>query len=385
MEDTDEPQGAQEPPRPPKPADAGQAPPEPSSGLGDLPQELAGEILRTGETPESMRAMSMYVHTAALHSLGLAIHGHEELVETLALTVAKHVITPQSAQRLTLIGPPGSGKTTAALAMASCLRRPVARINMEDITATGWSGTSLGDCLGDLDAQAANLSKRGFGMPSELVEQSVIILDELDKLATGKHEGVSWSHQIQKQQSLLGLLARNGQVVASPDMKGLSVQSRMLSTKKMLIISCGVFDGLPTDRDPVAGEVIKLGLLPELVERIGSLHRLKPLSPEHSIEVFKEGLEPTCAHFAAYGYVLSITREALLFTSQLIGQGHGGPRSGLTWLSAAADRGLTKLLKADAPAGAEYVLTPDDIRVPVRRRTGPEEPPEASSPPTPVW
>lgn len=47
----------------------------PPHGLGGLPPDLADKILKTGETPASTRTMALYVHTAALHSLGLAIHG----------------------------------------------------------------------------------------------------------------------------------------------------------------------------------------------------------------------------------------------------------------------------------------------------------------------
>jgi len=349
-------------------------------------EQFRAEIENEDESPESLAAAMRYCFAHARHSLGLRIHGHEELVDALALVVTQHIVAPESAQRLVLIGPSGSGKTTAALALSECMKRPCVRINVEDITATGWSGTQLGDCLADIDAQAVTLATRGHGSFEDLRAESIVILDELDKIATSKHEGASWSHQIQKQQSMLGLLAKNGQIVSGSDSRG-PVAARTLKTDRMLIIGCGVFDGLPSDRDPTPENVIALGFLPELVERMGSLHRLKPLPPEALIDVFKEGLEPVCEHFHAFGYNLDVTREACIYAGQLVSQGHGGPRSGVTWLTAAADGGLLALLKAEAPAGDCFTLTPDDIRVAVRR----SEPPtagsedDAGSPPSPVW
>lgn len=72
-----------------------------------------------GSSPESIRAMAKFVHTHALHTLQLRIHGHEELVKRLALVATQHMVAPTSAQRLVLIGTPGCGKTTAALALAA--------------------------------------------------------------------------------------------------------------------------------------------------------------------------------------------------------------------------------------------------------------------------
>jgi hypothetical protein len=101
-----------------------------------------------------MHKLARLVHKHALHQLGLQIIGQEYVVEKLALAAAKHTIAPESGQRIVLIGPPGCGKTTAAIALAECIKRPAVRVSVEDMSATGWSGTQLGDSLADIERQA---------------------------------------------------------------------------------------------------------------------------------------------------------------------------------------------------------------------------------------
>lgn len=104
-------------------------------------EQLRKEIENEDESPESLATAMRYSFARARHSQGLRIHGHEELVDALALAVTRHIVTPDSAQRLVLIGLSGSGKTSAALALSACMKFPCLRINVEDVTATGWSGT----------------------------------------------------------------------------------------------------------------------------------------------------------------------------------------------------------------------------------------------------
>ncbi len=282
-------------------------------------------------------------------------------MDRLALVGAQHAAGIPS--RLVLVGPPGVGKTTLVRTLAESLRLPYLLVDLTELAETNFSGLQLADLLASLYIQAESSVRR--------MAKAVIVLDELDKLAMREASTVGRDYRRGKQQSLLALLG--GGVPLRFGMSGDRDRSMQWTSDSALIIGAGVFAGLPSGRDPAPEDLIRLGLMPELVERLGQVIRLQPLGAAELARVLERRLHPMRTAFEAFGYGLVVSPAALASVAQAVAQGHGraGPRTAAAWLVAAAQRGLTTLLNGGASPGTIWTLTPDDIADRLVVRPGP--------------
>lgn len=277
--------------------------------------------------------------------------GHAAIVDRLALAGAQHAAGIPS--RLVLVGPPGVGKTTLVRTLAESLRLPYLLVDLTELAETNFTGLQLADLLANLYIQAECSIGR--------MEKAVIVLDELDKVAMRGGYTVGRDYRRGKRQSLLALLG--GGVPVRFGASGYRDRSMQWRSDSALIIGAGVFQGLAPGRDPAPEDLIRLGLMPELVERLGQVVRLQPLGSAELARVLERRLELMRTAFEAFGYSLTVTPAALATVAHAVAQGHGraGPRTAATWLIAAAQRGLMSLLNADAAPGTTWSLTPDDV------------------------
>lgn len=310
----------------------------------------------------TMHVASRIVYRNALARIKEKVFGHDHLVPKLAMAATQHIISPASAIRLTLIGPSGSGKTTMARALAAATNRPFVEFSMTDMVQTGWQGHQLSDLISDsLMQQASALHRAGKGEINELMGEAVLFIDEADKAAFAGMDPTSRSHYIGKQQTILGLLGSNGRVIAG---------SHSLSTNCMMVISGGVFAGMRKTTNPSPADIEALGFLHELVERMGIIHVIDPISGEALKDVLRSGLAANIATARAFGYHLEITDQALSYTANAVRNGVAGPRSGVSWLRSAADNCLGRVLAADAPEGTRITVSPDDLCLPDSKEAG---------------
>ena len=322
-----------------------------------------------------MRVASRIVYQNALARIKEKVFGHERLIPKLAMAATQHIISPASAIRLTLIGPSGSGKTTMARALAAATNRPFVEFSMTDMVQTGWHGHQLSDLISDsLLQQASALQRAGKGEIKELMGEAVLFIDEADKAAFAGLDPISRSHYVGKQQTILGLLGSNGRVIAG---------SHSLPTSCMMVICGGVFSGMRRTSSPSPADIEALGFLHELVERMGIIHVIDPMSGEALKDVLRSGLAANVATARAFGYHLEITDQALSYTANAVGNGVAGPRSGVSWLRNAADNCLGRMLADDAPEGTRITLSPDDLCLPRSNDPVQSEPPpvEGDEPP----
>lgn len=280
--------------------------------------------------------------------------GHTEAVTRLALMGAQHLVGA-TRQRALLVGPSGCGKSTLMRALADALRVPHVIVDVTGLAEQNWRGYDLSDVARDLYDRADGSLAR--------MHKSVVVLDEIDKVGLGRAEGAGKDYRLGKQQSLLSLLGGGLEIRF-----GLGGDDRSLSwmADEALLVGAGVFDGLPPS-DPLSpGELIEWGLIPELVERLGSVIRLPPLKGDRLVRVLRSGLAEVEEMFSAFGYRVEFTDQAVSYTARAVeeGQGNAGPRSGASWLRAAAEKGLIRLLHARAEAESTWWVTPDDVRIP---------------------
>lgn len=191
----------------------------------------------------------------------------------LMLTKYAHGVHPL---RFTITGPTGAGKTRLLHVIASVLNVPSAIVPVTDVAETSWKGAQIGDVCRllhpDLFRRHDSAARR-VNVPTQLVAlPAVLMLDELDKLALtatadgGRLEGSALASRLGRMQSLVPVLdPLSALLVHSEDA---SVPFRW-SLRNAVVIGSGAFMQLPQDRPHTPADLVRVGFLEELVDRIG--------------------------------------------------------------------------------------------------------------------
>ena len=303
------------------------------SAASDLILEEEQQSISTNDvklvTPSQIKAyLDKYVvgQEEAKRTLSVAVYNHYK-----RLNQNKKSDVEIQKSNILMIGSTGSGKTYLAQSLAKFLNVPFAIADATTLTQAGYVGDDVETMLRTLIENA--------DYDIEKAQQGIIYVDEIDKIAR-KGENTSITRDVSGegvQQALLKIL--EGTISEVPVVGGRKhpqAQTTKIDTSNILFICGGAFDGVEkiigkkeqynsigfsaniSDKKSEGADLsqveqydlVKYGLMPELIGRLPILVTLNPLLEEDLVRILTE---PKNAIVKQYKELLSMDGVELEF------------------------------------------------------------------------
>lgn len=278
----------------------------------------AYEVLHDEEEEEISHNIQLATPSQIKAHLDQYVIGQNEAKKTLAVAVYNHYKRLRQSKKsdveiqksnILMLGSTGSGKTYLAQSLAKFLGVPFAIADATTLTQAGYVGEDVENILLRL--------LENVDFDTKLAEQGIVYIDEIDKIAM-KGENTSITRDVSGegvQQALLKIIEGTvSRVTLSGGRKHPQAECVNIDTSNILFICGGAFDGLEkiinkgTDSKPIGfnadiqmanekvfnladvqqHDLVKYGLMPELIGRLPIIITLQPLSEGDLVKILTE-------------------------------------------------------------------------------------------------
>ena len=319
--------------------------------------------------------------------------GQDDAKMTLAVAVYNHYKRIRQNKKsdveiqksnILMLGATGSGKTYLAQTLAKFLGVPFAISDATTLTEAGYVGDDVENVLVRL-LEAADWD-------SKFAEQGIVYIDEIDKISR-KGENTSITRDVSGegvQQALLKIIEGTvSRVPVGGGRKHPNAECVNIDTSNILFICGGAFDGLEkiiskgTDSKPIGfnadiqtvekkdfdysevqqHDLVKYGLMPELIGRLPIVTALQPLSEEDLIKILTEPKNALTKQYqellAMDNVKLEFDNDALKKIAELAIQKNIGARG----LRSIIEKATKKIMYSipDMPDAKKVVITSDVV------------------------
>jgi len=267
--------------------------------------------------------------------LSVAVYNHYKRIDSSGATAGDAVELNKS--NILMMGPTGCGKTLLAQTLARILDVPFTMTDATSLTEAGYVGDDVENIIARL-LQAANYD-------IEKTQRGIVYIDEIDKIARKSEDNTRRDISGEGvQQGLLKII--EGTVASVPTQPGRKTSQQeyvQIDTRNILFICAGAFSGLEkiivargvgstmgfgadvrdkddaTRKDVFNGaepeDLIKFGLIPEIVGRLPIIAPLEGLTEEDLTRILSE---PKNSIVKQYQKLFSLDKVELEFAPEAL-------------------------------------------------------------------
>ncbi len=228
-----------------------------------------------------------------------------------------------------LIGGSGSGKTFLIETLAEICDFPCIRLDATQIKPSGASdGLTIPVIIKNIQTHAAWLQNESNNLytGNEIIKQTVVFIDEIDKLALASDSSGNWNRNVQA--NLLQLIDGKTEIKGVTFVFAGAFASMLESEQKRSTQCMGFVNNQQEEAEDIDWDdkITRAGLIPELVGRIGAVVKLDDLSTGDYNKILDNYILPIAyKHLEYYNcfdfFLTAADRDRIIVKAQKSGQG----------------------------------------------------------------